>query len=79
MGTVQGVFTVPGAMGQQGTPTGQVRNGGTGFVIDNGVGTSPARFIFAGEDGTISGFRGAPIVIKVPGLQGPRHRQHHQW
>jgi hypothetical protein len=51
MGTVQGVFTVPGAMGQ-GTPTGQVRNSGAGFVIDNGVAPpAPARFIFAGEDG----------------------------
>ena len=70
MGTIQGVFTVPGAMGQ-GTPTGQVRNSGTGFVIDNGVAPpAPARFIFAGEDGTISGFKGAPIVIKVPNTTG---------
>jgi uncharacterized protein (TIGR03118 family) len=65
------VFTVPGANGQQGSPTGQVRNGGTGFVIDNGVGApAPARFIFAGEDGTISGFKGAPIVIKIPNTTG---------
>ena len=71
LGTVQLVFTVPGAMGQQGTPTGQVRNGGTGFVIDNGVGApAPARFIIAGEDGTISGFKGVPIVIKVPNTTG---------
>src|SRR5207245_8729405 len=28
-------------------------------------GTSPARFIFASEDGTISGFRGVPVVIAV--------------
>jgi uncharacterized protein (TIGR03118 family) len=33
--------------------------------VSNGAGTSPARFIFASEDGTISGFRGAPIVIAV--------------
>jgi uncharacterized protein (TIGR03118 family) len=70
-GTIPIIFTVPGAMGQQGTPTGLVFNGGTGFVIDNGVGApAPARFIFAGEDGTISGFKGAPIVIKVPNTTG---------
>jgi len=42
-----------------------VFNGGTSFVVTNSAGTSPARFIFASEDGTISGFRGAPIVIAV--------------
>jgi hypothetical protein len=31
-----------------------VFNGGTGFVVNNGLGTGPARFIFAGEDGTTS-------------------------
>src|SRR5213596_157273 len=64
-GAIQAIFTVPGAGGQQGTPTGVVFNGGTGFVVTNSGGTSPARFIFAAEDGTISGFRGAPIVIAV--------------
>src|SRR5712664_1090883 len=64
-GAIQATFTVPGAMGQQGTPTGVVFNGGTGFVVTNSTGTSPARFIFAAEDGTISAFRGAPIVIAV--------------
>src|SRR5713226_10331368 len=65
-GAIQATFTVPGAGGQQGTPTGVVFNGGTGFVVNNGLGSSPARFIFASEDGTISAFRGAPIVIVVP-------------
>src|SRR5262245_20560003 len=65
-GTITNTFTVPGAGGQQGTPTGVVFNGGPGFVVNNGVGTSPARFIFASEDGTISAFRGAPIVTVVP-------------
>jgi uncharacterized protein (TIGR03118 family) len=65
-GTITNTFTVPGAGGQQGTPTGVVFNGGTGFVVNNGLGSSPARFIFASEDGTISAFRGAPIVIVVP-------------
>src|SRR2546426_1261513 len=62
-GAIQATFTVPGARGQQGTPTGVVFNSGTGFVVNNGAGTSPAHFIFAAEDGTISAFRGAPIVI----------------
>jgi len=59
-------FTVPGAAGQS-APTGMVRNGGTGFVVNNG-GTgspSPAAFIMSSEDGTISAFRGNPIVIVV--------------
>lgn len=63
--TIPMIVTIPGANGQQGSPTGQVRNGGTGFVVTNSAGTSPARFIFAGEDGTISAFRGNPVVIRV--------------
>jgi uncharacterized protein (TIGR03118 family) len=63
--TIPAVFVVPGAGGEQSAPTGMVFNGGTSFVVTNGAGTSPARFIFASEDGTISGFRGAPIVIAV--------------
>ena len=39
------VVSVPG-----GAPTGQVFNGGTGFVLGDGM---PARFILAGEDGDI--------------------------
>jgi len=66
--TIPAVFVVPGAGGGgggQSAPTGIVFNGGTSFVVTNGTGTSPARFIFASEDGTISGFRGGPIVIAV--------------
>ena len=59
------IFTVPGAMGEQSAPTGVVFNGGAGFVVNNGAGTGPARFIFASEDGTISGFRGVPVVVAV--------------
>ena len=71
-GTIPLIVTVPGAMGQQGTPTGLVRNGGTGFVITDSFTSRPASFIFAGEDGTISGFRGAafPVVIAVPNSTG---------
>src|SRR5437870_7561794 len=64
-GAIQATFAIPGAGGQQGTPTGVVFNGGTGFVVTNSAGTNPARFIFAAEDGTISGFRGVPVVIAV--------------
>jgi uncharacterized protein (TIGR03118 family) len=67
-------FTVPGAGGAQGNPTGVVFNGGSGFVVNNGVGApAPARFIFASEDGTLSAFKGAPIVTVVPNAQAPAH------
>src|SRR3989442_5895163 len=64
-GPIPLTVTVPGAMGHQSAPTGLVFNGGTGLVVSNGAGTSPARFIFASEDGTISGFRGVPVVLAV--------------
>jgi len=68
------IFTVPGAGGAQGNPTGLVFNGGTGFVINNGVGApSAARFIFASEDGTLSAFKGSPIVTVVPNANAPAH------
>jgi uncharacterized protein (TIGR03118 family) len=68
------IFTVPGAGGAQGNPTGLVFNGGTGFVVNNGVGApSAARFIFSSEDGTISAFKGAPIVTVVPNVNAPAH------
>ena len=65
--------TVPGVGGELGNPTGIVFNGGAGFVVNNGVGTSPARFIFSSEDGTISAFRGVPVVTVVPNAQAPAH------
>ncbi len=64
-GAIPLIVTVPGAGGSQSAPTGVVFNGGTGFVVNNGGGTSPALFIFASEDGTISGFRGVPVVLAV--------------
>ena len=70
---VQATFTVPGAGGAQGSPTGLVFNGGSGFVVNNGVATSPARFIFSEEDGSIAAFRGAPIVTVVPNANAPAH------
>jgi uncharacterized protein (TIGR03118 family) len=51
--------SVPGA------PTGIVFNGGPGFVVSDGSGHSgPARFLFASEDGTISGWN--PAVPPPP-------------
>ena len=72
-GTIQATFTVPGVGTDQGNPTGIVFNGGTGFVINNGIGSSAARFIFASEDGTLSAFRGNPIVTVVPNAEAPAH------
>src|SRR5678810_1033380 len=44
-----------------GHPTGQVSNGTTDFKLPNG---NPARFIFAGADGVISGWNGGTTAIK---------------
>jgi len=42
--------------------------------VSAGVGApSAARFIFSSEDGTISAFKGAPIVTVVPNPQAPAH------
>jgi len=43
-----------------GTPTGVVFNGTTDFVVSNGMASSQGAFLFATEDGTISGW--APPV-----------------
>jgi uncharacterized protein (TIGR03118 family) len=43
-----------------GHPTGQVFNNGRGFRLANG---NPARFIFAGADGIISGWNGGPAAV----------------
>ena len=62
-------FTVPGAGGAQGNPTGLVFNGGTGFMVNGG----PALFIFSSEDGTISAFRGGVITTVVPNMNAVAH------
>ncbi len=55
------VVTVPGADGvSMGSPTGIIYNGSNDFQVTNGTTTGPARFIFASEDGLISGW--APNV-----------------
>ncbi|HEU5236207.1 MAG TPA: TIGR03118 family protein, partial [Pyrinomonadaceae bacterium] len=62
-------FTVPGAGGAQGNPTGLVFNGGSGFTVNGG----PAIFIFSSEDGTISAFRGGVITTVVPNANAVAH------
>jgi uncharacterized protein (TIGR03118 family) len=51
------VVTVPGVpAGNSGKPTGVVAYAGSNFLVTDGVLSGPARFIFAGEDGSISGW-----------------------
>src|SRR5512143_1454782 len=54
------VVTIPPPAGSPpgttATPTGQVFNGTLDFVVTNGITSAPSRFIFATEDGTISGW-----------------------
>ena len=52
------VVTIPPPMGstQTATPTGIVFNGTPNFVVSSGGQSGPALFIFATEDGTISGW-----------------------
>jgi len=54
------VVAIPGADGGPGTPTGIIFNGSSDFVVRNSTTAGPARFIFASEDGVISGW--APNV-----------------
>jgi len=52
---------VPAASGSgPGTPTGQVQNSTTGFVLPNG---KPASFIFSTEDGTLAGWNGGNAAV----------------
>jgi uncharacterized protein (TIGR03118 family) len=48
-----------------GNPTGTVFYGGAGFLVTNGTTTAPARFMFAAEDGSISGWN--PGVLPPAG------------
>jgi len=55
------VVSIPGAVsGTPGTPTGIVFNGSSDFAVRNATTSGPSRFIFASEDGVISGW--APNV-----------------
>ncbi len=58
------VVMVTGAGGQPGDPDGVVANPDPAFIVSSGGGGGPARFIFASEDGTISGWNpGAPPPV----------------
>jgi uncharacterized protein (TIGR03118 family) len=52
-------INVLGDGGAPAAPTGIVSSGGTDFVVTGPAGSGPARFIFASEDGTISGWNPA--------------------
>jgi uncharacterized protein (TIGR03118 family) len=52
----------PGSPLGGGHPTGIVFNGSSGFRLPNG---KPARFIFVGEDGIISGWNGGAVAIQA--------------
>ena len=58
------VVTIPPAAGSSegGVPTGTVFNGTTDFALPTG---GPAKFIFVGEDGTISGWNGGTSAVVV--------------
>jgi uncharacterized protein (TIGR03118 family) len=65
------VVGIPG-----GAPTGAVFNGGPGFVVHSGASSGPARFLFASEAGTITGWSpavpppastSAQTAVTVPG------------
>ena len=54
------VVAIPGPGGAQGAPTGIVFSSSNDFMVTKGSVSGPSRFIFATEDGTISGW--APNV-----------------
>ncbi len=55
-GTPPLVVSVTGAGGNPAAPTGNAGNTGSGFVVASGGAHGPAFFLFASEDGTISGW-----------------------
>ncbi|HSB21374.1 MAG TPA: TIGR03118 family protein [Anaeromyxobacteraceae bacterium] len=55
-GTPPLVVGITGAGGGPGAPDGAVANPTSSFVVSAGGGSGPARFLFASEDGTISGW-----------------------
>jgi len=58
------VVDIPAPGGGLGTPTGIVFSGGADFIVTDGAVSAPARFIFATEQGMISGW--APAVPPPP-------------
>jgi uncharacterized protein (TIGR03118 family) len=58
-------ITIPGGNGGQGTPTGQVFNSSSSFVVKEGNNSGPATFLFATLDGTISGWNASVDANKA--------------
>jgi len=64
-GQVLAAVTIPSPTASTGGhPTGQVFNAGRGFRLLNGN-KNPARFIFAGADGVISGWNGGAAAVRA--------------
>jgi len=61
------VVNVPGGTPPATGPTGQVSNGGTGFVLPNG---NPARFIFDTLNGTIAGWNTGTSAVQMVSTSG---------
>lgn len=63
------VVTIPPPAGSPAdtvaAPTGTVFNGGTDFVVPGATHSGPAKFIFATEDGTISGWNPAADAVNA--------------
>lgn len=68
------VVSVTGAGGNPAAPTGVVANATAGFVVSSGAASGPARFIFASEDGTISGWNpGVPAAASTQTIVAVDH------
>ncbi|HTU43691.1 MAG TPA: TIGR03118 family protein [Bryobacteraceae bacterium] len=60
-------ITIPGGASETAGPTGEVFNGTSGFQING----SPAHFIFANLNGTISGWTGGASTVLAPSATTP--------
>jgi uncharacterized protein (TIGR03118 family) len=66
------VVTIPPATGSgQGTPTGTVFNGTTDFALPSGA---PTRFLFAAEDGSITGWNSGTSAVVVATNDGSMYK-----
>lgn len=69
-----GAVTKAGQVGVSGSPTGQVFGGSANFVVSQGGKSGPAFFIFAGMDGTITGWNptasAAQAIVAATGAAG---------
>jgi len=68
-GDIRPPVTIPSPTSDAGGghPTGIVFNGSSGFRLPNG---NPARFIFVGDDGVISGWNGGNVAIRTKDNSG---------